>query len=263
MTQNTIMENFQSAYKAHHSTETALLRVYNDVMFNIDRVNGTLLVLLDLSVAFDTINHQILFYILGHLVGITDSALALMKSYLDGRQQCVQIEGVIFSEFAKLVCGVPQGSVLRPLKFCIYMLPIGSIMRHHDIDFHIYADDTQLYVSFYLSNPNVAYFHLSNIGGIHNILSNDSCAQLIHSLVTVRLDYCNSILYGLPHNSLYRLQKIQNTAARILARVPRFSHISATLFDLHWLPIRYRITFKICILTYQAYHRTAHLIYVI
>ena len=70
------------------------------------------------------------------------------------------------------------------------------------------------------------YFHLRNIGGIRNILSN---AQLIHSLVTVRLDYCNSILYGFHDNSLYRLQKIQNTAARILARLPRFSHISATL----------------------------------
>ena len=101
------------------------------------------------------------------------------------------------------------------------------------------------------------YFHLRNIGGIRNILSNDACAQLIHSLVTVRIDYYNSILYGLSDNSLYRLRKIQNTAARNLARLPRFSHISATLFDLHWLPIRYRITFKICILTYQAYHRTA------
>ena len=80
---------------------------------------------------------------------------------------------------------------------------------------------------------------------------------MINSLVTVRLDYCKYRLYGLHDNSLYRLQKIQNTAARILARLLRFSHISATLFDLHWLPIRYRITFKICILTYQAYHRTA------
>ena len=89
----TIIAIFHSAYKAHHSTETTLLRVYNDVMFNIDRGNGALLVLLDLSVAFDTIDHQILFHILEHSLGITDSALALKQSYLDGRQQCVQIEG--------------------------------------------------------------------------------------------------------------------------------------------------------------------------
>ena len=67
--------------------------------------------------------------------------------------KCVQIEGVI-SELDKLACGVPQGSVLGPLKFCIYMLPIGSIMCYHD--FHIYADNIQWYVSFDLSNPNVA-----------------------------------------------------------------------------------------------------------
>ena len=59
------------------------------------------------------------------------------------------------------------------------------------------------------------------------------------------------------HTHSYRLQKIQNTAARIVAHVPRCSHMSATLFDLHRIPIRYRITFKMCILTYQAYHRTA------
>ena len=88
---------------------------------------------------------------------------------------------------------------------------------------------------------------MRNIVSICSIISNDVCAQLIHSLVTVRQDYCNSILYGLPDNSLYRLQKIKNIAARNLACLPRFSHISAILFDLHWLPIRYRITLK-CVL---------------
>ena len=101
------------------------------------------------------------------------------------------------------------------------------------------------------------YFHLRNIGSIRNIIYNDACTQLIHYLVTVRLDYCNYVLYGLPNNSLYHLQKIQNTAAKIVALLPIFSHISTTLFDLYWLPIRYRITFKMCILIYQAYHGTA------
>ena len=129
MGQNASMEKNLSAYKAHHSTDTALLRVYNDVMLNIDRGNGTLLVLLDLSAAFDSIDHQIRFHILEQSLGIADSALALMKSYLDGRQECVQIEGVIS-------------------EFCIYMLPRGSIVRHQDRDFHIYADDTKLFVFF-------------------------------------------------------------------------------------------------------------------
>ena len=66
------MEILTITYKAHHSTETALLKVYNDVIFNIDRGNCTLLVLLDLSAAFDTIDHQILFHILEHSLGITN-----------------------------------------------------------------------------------------------------------------------------------------------------------------------------------------------
>ena len=93
MRPNAILEKFQSPCKAHHHiTETAVLRVHNDVMFNIDRGSGTLLVLLDSSAAFDNIDHTIVFHILEHSLGITDSALALMKSYLNGRQQCVQID---------------------------------------------------------------------------------------------------------------------------------------------------------------------------
>ena len=78
----------------------------------------------------------------------------LLKSYLDGRTQCVQIDGIV-SEYAKLVCGVPQGSVLGSLNFCAYMYPISSILRHHGIDYHIYADDTQLYITFDSSDPTI------------------------------------------------------------------------------------------------------------
>ena len=111
--------------------------------------------LLDLSSAFDTIGHTMLFNLWQDIFGISGSALDLLKSYLDGRTQCVQIDGIV-SEYAKLVCGVPQGSVLGPLSFCAYMYPIGSILRHHGIDYHIYADDTQLYITFDLSDPTIA-----------------------------------------------------------------------------------------------------------
>ena len=155
MQDNGMVEKFQSAYKANHSTETALLRVYNDMLISIDQGGGATLVLLDLSSAFDTIDHEVLFNLWQDTFGISGSALSLLKSYLHGRTQCVQIEGIV-SEYAKLVCGVPQGSVLGPLNFCMYMYPIGSILRHHGINYHIYADDTQLYITFDLSDPSIA-----------------------------------------------------------------------------------------------------------
>ena len=91
--------------------------------------------------AFDTINHIVLFNLWQSIFGVSGFVLDILKSYLDGRTQCVQIDGIV-SEYAKLVCRVPQDSVLGPWNFCAYMYPIGSILRHHGIDYDIYADDT-------------------------------------------------------------------------------------------------------------------------
>ena len=107
MQDNRIVEKFQSAYKANHSTETALLRVYNDMLISIDQGRGATLVLLDLSSAFDTIDHVVLFDLWQDTFGISGTTLSSLKSYLHGRTQCVQFEGIT-SEYAKLVCGVPQ-----------------------------------------------------------------------------------------------------------------------------------------------------------
>ena len=120
--------------------------MYNDIVTTVGKGNGSFLVLLDLSAAFDTIDHDNLFYILEKYVGIGGSALRLIRSYFSDRTQIVQIY-YILSDFASLLCGVPRGSVLGPMKFCLYLLPLGAILKHHNIGFHIYAD-TQPYISF-------------------------------------------------------------------------------------------------------------------
>ena len=94
---NDIVDNFQSAYKTGHSCETALLRAYNDMVTTIGRCNGAMLVLLDVSGAFNTIDHDNLFCILEKYVGICGNALKLIKSYFSNRTQRVQIDNV-FSE---------------------------------------------------------------------------------------------------------------------------------------------------------------------
>ena len=123
-------------------------------MLCIDQGKGCILVLLDLSAAFDTVDHAEIFNLLEHSLGISGTALSLLKSYLQGRSQCVQIDRIT-SEFADLTCGVPQGSVLEPLNLYMYMYPLRSILRHHCIHYHIYTDDTQLYISFDLSDPSI------------------------------------------------------------------------------------------------------------
>ena len=334
---NSLHECSQSAYRKFHSTESALLKVQNDILQSLDQGCLSVLVLLDLSAAFDTIDHRTLLHRLEHCFGISGKPLSWMTSYLTDRYQTVCVDGEL-SEPVLMECSVPQGSVLGPKNYVMYTKPLGDVIRTHGLCYHFYADDTQLYLSF-KSKDDVAqsealtriesclkdieswmhhnmlklntdktevmlfssrhnskstdtisvnvgnsliasrshvrnlgvmfdstmtmeqqvnavcrscYGQLRKIGHIRRYLSSEATKTLVNGLVTSRLDYCNALLHGLPNNLIDKLQRVQNTAARITTRTSRRSHITPVLKELHWLPIRYRIQYKILVHTFNA-----------
>ena len=115
---NDLNESLQYAYKKHHSCETALLRVQNDILKSIDNKQCVVLLLLDLSAAFDT-SHKILLHRLRSRFGTKEKALAWLQSYLTDRSQSVQIDGFT-SSVRPLRFGIPQGSVLGPLLYLLF-----------------------------------------------------------------------------------------------------------------------------------------------
>ena len=342
---NNLFPLLQSAYRPHHSTETALLKVKNDILMNMDKQHVTLLVLLDLSAAFDTINHVILLDRLKTEFGVSGTVLDWFASYLSDRSQRVSIDGAMSDKF-DLDCGVPQGSCLGPLLFVIYSSKFFQIIQTHLPDAHCYADDSQLYLSFKPGNvsneksalhaielciadiktwmlsdklklnsektefliigtrqqlskinapdlsiaigdcrvepstepvknlgswfdsqltmvPHInkscgsAFYHLHNIRRIRKYLSRPAAEALVHAFVTSKIDYCNSLLYGLPSTHIQKLQRVQNAAARLVTGATRLCRITPLFISLHWLPVKFRINYKIVLLTFKCIHGLA------
>ena len=144
---NKLTDNKQLAYKKYHSTETVLTKIHNDIMTNIGMGEITILVLLDLSAAFDTIDHEILISRLENSYGVKGTALKWFKSYMANRSQSVLVNNTE-SEKKKLKFGVPQGSKLGPILFNSYIAPVSMIAKKHGVSDEKYADDHQLYLSF-------------------------------------------------------------------------------------------------------------------
>ena len=144
---------YQLAFRKLHSTETALICVHNDIAIASDQKRSVILLLLDLSAAFFTVDHCILLSRLSRRFGIGGRALEWFRLYLGDRTQFVNINGST-SERRVLKFGVPQGLVLGPLLFSLYTSPLSDITSKHELSFHFYADDRQLYVTFEASSLN-------------------------------------------------------------------------------------------------------------
>ena len=269
-------------------------------------------------------------------IGLRGNALKWCQSYLSNRPEYVRV-GTSTSTPVVHDYAVPQGSVLGPQWFTIYTYPVHKIILKYKLEYHVYADDTQLYLCFkptqqcadntieriesciceirkwmqenflklndektefvligsrqqmskvhvphitigdaditpatkarnlgvifdssmslnaHISNiVRSASFHIRNIGRIRKYLNPHATEQIVHSFVTSRLDMGNSLLFGLPQDQIARLQRIQNNAARLVTLTRKRSHITPVLKKLHWLPVGYRIVYKLLLIVFKA-----------
>ena len=133
----------QSAFRANHSCSTATIKILDDIRTSFDRSWLTIICFLDFTKAFDSIDHKLIVIKLKRY-GFCDTSIKLIMDYLKGRMQCVKI-GENFSSYRNVISGVPQGSVLGPILFTIFINDIFSVCQH--VEMHAYADDIQLYLS--------------------------------------------------------------------------------------------------------------------
>jgi hypothetical protein len=115
--------------------------------------------------------------------------------------------------------------------------------------------DSNLNLQVNINNTcKAAYYHLTNIRRIRKYLDENAARKLINALIVGHIDYCNGILYGLPATQIIKLQRLQNAAARLVLNIPKYNHISPALCTLHWLPVKFRIQFKIAVITFKTIH---------
>ena len=140
------MQTLQSAYRQYHSTETALLSITNELFEAVDAKKANVLVALDLSAAFDMIDHSVLLRRLEYIFGVGGTALSWLRSYLHQQPSFVKT-GTAQSPTVVGDTGVPQGSSLGPLLFSLFITPLGGAISRFGVPYHQYADDTQLYIA--------------------------------------------------------------------------------------------------------------------
>ena len=334
MTKHNLHENSQFAYKTHHNTETMMLGVTDEVLRGFDENKATVIIFLDLSAAFDTIDVEKLLQIMGDEVGVGGVVLKWFRSFLEGRTQRVKIDNQ-YSESLHVPCGAPQGSVLGPKLFNINVRSQPLVFKHCMFTTSSFADDSNGRKQFALTfqfnvlkndivnclkhviewsnahymkiNPqkteilllcpsslnskviikgvmfegqcirfstnvknvgvvldknlnldkhvNLLVSHcykiLKDIGRVKKCMERSQLERVVHAVISNRFDYCNSILMNISKENIYKLQKLQNAAAKLILGKRKRDSASGALRELHWLNVESRIVFKILLLTYK------------
>ena len=316
------------------------MKFVNDIVVGLNSKNGVVVLLIDLSAAFDTVDHNKLINILFKELNVTGNALNWFKSFLTGRTQRVFV-GSHISEPLELSFGVPQGSILGPILFNIYTNSLSNTFTTNNFSTLSYADDNNGYQIFSLSskstifNENIpncidsikrwmnrhflkinedktkiivfgqprfhmglsitdvttssgeileisdrvkylgvlfdkflnfiphinevtshCYLLLSTIRRMRKYISQTQVELLVHAVISSRIDYCNSLLYGVQKsNGLDKLQRVQNVASKLVLRKSRLQGFPSLkrLEVLHWLPVHKRIVFKILVIIFNCF----------
>ena len=333
---NNLESRHQYGYKKGHSTEMLLTKVVDNLLAAFDKKLATVLLLLDLSAAFDTVDQDKLLHILFSQIGITGIAYKWFDSFLKDRSQQVKINDA-YSEPESLDYGVAQGSVLGPILFNIYTRTFYPHVHSSGFEVEGFADDHQLFKQFVtmfqtqvlssavndclhkismwmnenflclnksktkilvLAPPSIMsaiHIHgafigkecirfvdcaknlgvwldnnlnfkcqinkvvsscfkvLREISKIKSFLPRECLNTLVTSLVLSKLDYCNSLYYGIGANEIKKLQSVQNSAIRLIYGKSKYDRapISHLFLKLHWLKINERIIFKICLIVHK------------